>query len=88
VCVCVCGFFIYFFLINCLDLSDVACVYSVSSHWERPERKKSSSKGNDQLDTLDQITQKYRWRKDLNTIKLNLCNSVSLNFQIIICKYM
>jgi len=38
----------------------VACVYSVSSHWERPERKKSSSKGNDQLDTLDQITQKYR----------------------------
>jgi hypothetical protein len=87
-CAWVSFFFIFLFLINCLDLSDVACVSSVSSHWERPERKKSSSKGNDQLDTLDQITQKCRWRKDLNTIKLNLCNSVSLNFQIIICKYM
>lgn len=57
-CVYVCVFLIFFF--NCIDLSDVAFVYSVSCHWERPERKKSSSKGNDHLDTLDQITQKYR----------------------------
>ena len=57
-CVCVCVFLAFFF--NWSEFSDVACVYSVSGHWERSERKKSSSKGNDQLDTLDQITQKYR----------------------------
>jgi hypothetical protein len=51
--------YMYLFF-NLSELLDVACVYSVSSHWERSERKKSSSKGNDQLDTLDQITQEYK----------------------------